>query len=487
MKLIKDLLYGVSIVSVSGNTSELVSGIAYDSRKVSESYLFVAIKGLQSDGHDFIDKAIASGATAVVCQHMPSLVAEGVNYIVVSDTQAALAILASNWYDQPSKSISLVGVTGTNGKTTVSSLLHQLFSRAGYPCGLISTIKILVGTDAHPTTHTTPDPLVINSYLQQMVLAGMSYCFMEVSSHGIAQKRIQGLQFKGAIFTNLSQDHLDYHKTFAGYRDTKKLLFDGLSKQAFAITNSDDKNGLFMLQNSAAKKYSYGLKSLADFKAQILENQFSGQLLKINQQELWTSLLGEFNAYNLLAIYATATLLGLEDLEVLEHLSALENVAGRFQYVVSKEGITAIVDYAHTPDALANILDTIERIRTKNERLITVVGCGGDRDQGKRPLMGGIAAEKSDTIIFTSDNPRSENPSVIIEQMEAGVSASDIKKILVIENRKQAIKTACQLAGPKDIILIAGKGHEDFQEINGVRTFFSDFEIVKEHLTLLQE
>ena len=487
MKLIKDLLYGVSIVSVSGNTSELVSGIAYDSRKVTESYLFVAIKGLQSDGHDFIDKAIASGATAVVCQHMPSLAVEGVNYIVVSDTQAALAILASNWYDQPSKSISLVGVTGTNGKTTVSSLLHQLFSRAGYPCGLISTIKILVGTDAHPTSHTTPDPLVINSYLQQMVLAGMSYCFMEVSSHGIAQKRIQGLQFKGAIFTNLSQDHLDYHKTFAGYRDTKKLLFDGLSKQAFAITNSDDKNGLFMLQNSAAKKYSYGLKSLADFKAQILENQFSGQLLKINQQELWTSLLGEFNAYNLLAIYATATLLGLEDLEVLEHLSALENVAGRFQYVVSKEGITAIVDYAHTPDALANILDTIERIRTKNERLITVVGCGGDRDQGKRSLMGGIAAEKSDTIIFTSDNPRSENPSVIIEQMETGVSASDIKKILVIENRKQAIKTACQLAGPKDIILIAGKGHEDFQEINGVRTPFSDFEIVKEHLTLLQE
>mgnify|MGYP000498283601 CR=1 FL=1 len=487
MKLIKDLLYGVSIVSVSGNTSELVSGIAYDSRKVTDAYLFVAIKGLQSDGHDFIDKAIASGATAVVCQYMPSLTTEGVNYIVVSDTQAALAILASNWYDQPSKSISLVGVTGTNGKTTVSSLLHQLFSRAGYPCGLISTIKILVGTDAHPTTHTTPDPLVINSYLQQMVLAGMSYCFMEVSSHGIAQKRIQGLQFKGAIFTNLSQDHLDYHKTFAGYRDTKKLLFDGLSKQAFAITNSDDKNGLFMLQNSAAKKYSYGLKSLADFKAQILENQFSGQLIKINQQELWTSLLGEFNAYNLLAIYAAATLLGLEDLEVLEHLSALENVAGRFQYVVSKEGITAIVDYAHTPDALANILDTIERIRTKNERLITVVGCGGDRDQGKRPLMGGIAAEKSDTIIFTSDNPRSENPSVIIEQMEAGVSASDIKKILVIENRKQAIKTACQLAGPKDIILIAGKGHEDFQEINGVRTPFSDFEIVKEHLTLLQE
>lgn len=487
MKAIKDLLFGVSIDAVSGRTSEQVSGIVHDSRKVIASSLFVAVKGLQTDGHDYIDIAISAGAKAIVCEHMPSPTVAGVVYIAVADAQEALAILASNWYDQPSKQLSLIGVTGTNGKTTVSSLLHQLFTRAGYPCGLISTIKILVGDAAFPTTHTTPDPLVINHYLQEMVVAGMSYCFMEVSSHGIAQKRIEGLEFKGAIFTNLSQDHLDYHKTFAGYRDTKKRLFDSLSKKAFTLTNSDDKNGLFMLQNTAAKKYSYGLKGLADFKAQILENQFSGQLLKIGSQEVWTSLLGTFNAYNLLAIYATATLLGLEELEVLEHISALENVAGRFQYTVSKEEITAIVDYAHTPDALANILGTINSIRTKNERLITVVGCGGDRDITKRPLMGGIAAEKSDKVIFTSDNPRSENPTDIIAQMEAGVSAVDTKKILCIENRKQAIKTACQLASPKDIILIAGKGHENYQEINGVRSPFNDFEIVKEHLTLLEE
>jgi UDP-N-acetylmuramoyl-L-alanyl-D-glutamate--2,6-diaminopimelate ligase len=325
----------------------------------------------------------------------------------------------------------------------------------------------------------------INAYLQEMVSEGLSHCFMEVSSHGIAQMRIKGLTFEGAIFTNLSQDHLDYHKTFANYRDTKKLLFDGLSPTAFALVNSDDKNGLFMLQNTKAKKMSYGLKGVADFKAQILENQFSGQLLKIDQQEVWTTLLGQFNAYNILAIYATATLLGLNTLEVLQHISTLENVAGRFQYFISKNQITAIVDYAHTPDALDNILETIGQIRTKNEKLITVVGCGGDRDQGKRPLMGAIAAEKSDTVILTSDNPRSETPIAIIEQMEAGVSPVDIKKVLVVENRKQAIKTACMMATPKDIILIAGKGHEKYQDIKGVKTPFDDYEIVKNHLDLL--
>lgn len=487
MKAIKDLIYGVSIASVSGSTSVEVSGIAYDSRALTKSSLFVAIKGLQVDGHDYIDTAIKKGAIAVVCEHMPLVLIEGVSYVKVSDTQAALAILAANWYDQPSKSLSLIGVTGTNGKTTVSSLLHQLFSRAGYPCGLISTIKILVGNETYPTSHTTPDPLVINKFLQQMVTAGMQYCFMEVSSHGIAQMRIQGLEFAGAVFTNLSQDHLDYHKTFASYRDTKKKLFDCLSKKAFALANADDKNGLYMLQNSPAKPLTYALKGLADYKAFLLESQFSGQLLKIDQQEVWTSLLGTFNAYNILAIYATAIQLGLPKLEVLQHISALENVAGRFQYTVSKEQITAIVDYAHTPDALSNILDTIAAIRTKNEKLITVVGCGGDRDAAKRPIMGGIAAAKSDTVIFTSDNPRSENPASIIEAMEAGVSAVDIKKVLVIENRKQAIKTACQLAAPKDIILIAGKGHENYQETNGHKTVFNDFEIVKEHLTLLEE
>ena len=485
MKAIKDLLYGVSLVAVSGNTSSAVSGLVSDSRKIIKNSLFIAIKGLNSDGHDYIESVLEQGATAIVCETLPPLQRPGICYVQVSNGQEALAIMAAHWYDNPSKSLALIGVTGTNGKTTVSSLLHQLFTRAGFPSGLISTIKILVGETVFPTTHTTPDPLVINAHLQKMVQAGMQYCFMEVSSHGIAQMRIQGLVFEGAIFTNLSQDHLDYHKTFAAYRDTKKILFDSLSKGAFALTNADDKNGLYMLQNSPARKHTYGLKGIADFKAMVLESQFSGQLLKINQQEVWSSLLGQFNAYNLLAIYATATLLGLPELEILQHLSALENVAGRFQYLVSKEQITAIVDYAHTPDALANVLDTIGSIRTKNEKLITVVGCGGDRDAAKRPLMGAIAAEKSEVLILTTDNPRFENPADIIAAMEAGVSAVDIKKVLVIENRGQAIKTACQLAGPKDIILIAGKGHENYQEIQGLRTPFDDFEVVKAHLTLL--
>ena len=487
MKELKDLLYGVSISAVNGSTIKAIDGLCFDSRESTKKSLFVAVKGLSVDGHTYIDIAINKGAVGVVCEELPASLTSGVTYVQVANSQEALAVMAANWYDHPSKSLSLIGVTGTNGKTTVSSLLHQLFTKAGYPCGLISTIKILVGETAYPTAHTTPDPLTINAYLHEMVQAGMSYCFMEVSSHGIAQMRTKGLVFQGAIFTNLSQDHLDYHKTFAAYRDTKKKLFDGLSKDAFALVNADDKNGMVMLQNTKAKKVTYGLKGMADFKAQVLENQFSGQLLKIDQKEVLTSLLGVFNAYNLLAIYAAASLLGLPELEVLKHISALENVVGRFQYLVSKDQITAIVDYAHTPDALENILDTISGIRTKNEKLITVVGCGGDRDKGKRPLMGRIAAEKSDLLILTSDNPRSEQAAIIIEEMEAGVSAVDIKKVLVIENRKQAIKTACQLAGPKDIILIAGKGHEHYQEVNGVRSPFNDFEIVKEHLTLLEE
>ena len=487
MKVLKDILYGVSIDQLQGSTLKTLSGLFFDSRKVVANSLFVATKGVQVDGHDYIEKAIELGAYVVVCETLPLQIDPAVSYVLVPNSQEALGIMSANWFDHPSKKIALIGVTGTNGKTTVTSLLHALFSKAGYPSGLISTIKILVGNTAYETSHTTPDVWTVNAYLNEMVSQGLSYCFMEVSSHGIAQMRIKGLTFKGAIFTNLTQDHLDYHKTFANYRDTKKQLFDGLNAHAFALVNADDKNGMYMLQNTMAKKMSYGLKAVADFKAQLLENQFSGQLLKINQQEVWTTLVGTFNAYNVLAIYATASLLGLPEIEVLQHISSLENVAGRFQYFISKNQITAIVDYAHTPDALENILDTIGQIRTRNEKLITVVGCGGDRDKGKRPQMGRVGAAKSDTLILTSDNPRSEDPLEIIAQMEAGVSAVDVKKVLVVAHRKQAIKTACMMAGPKDIILIAGKGHEKHQEIMGVKSPFDDYEIVKNHLALLEE
>ncbi len=405
----------------------------------------------------------------------------------VLDANQALAIMASNFYDNPSKNLKLVGVTGTNGKTTVSSLLYQLFKKAGYKVGLLSTIRIMVDNKEFPTSHTTPDAMTINQYLSLMNEAGVEFCFMEVSSHGIHQKRTEGLVFEGAIFTNLSHDHLDYHKTFAEYRDTKKKLFDDLPKRAFALTNIDDKNGLVMLQNTAAKKYTYALKSYADYRAQILENQFNGQLLKIDDNELWTRLIGHFNAYNILAIYATADLLGLEKLETLRLLSELENVDGRFQYFISKERITAIVDYAHTPDALKNVLETINTLRTGNENVITVVGCGGDRDRSKRPVMGHIASAMSSKAIFTSDNPRSEPPLIIIEEMEAGVEPQNFRKVLSIENRNQAIKTACQLAVPNDIILVAGKGHETYQETNGERMDFDDFKIIKEVLTSLNK
>jgi UDP-N-acetylmuramoyl-L-alanyl-D-glutamate--2,6-diaminopimelate ligase len=412
---------------------------------------------------------------------------DDVTYVQVENGNQALALMASNYYDTPSKNLKLVGVTGTNGKTTVSSLLYQLFKKAGYKVGLLSTIKIMVDDAEYPTKHTTPDALAINKHLRLMNDVGVEFCFMEVSSHGIHQKRTEGLVFEGAIFTNLSHDHLDYHKTFAEYRDTKKILFDQLSKKAFVLTNIDDKNGLVMLQNTKARKYTYALKNYADYRAQVLENQFDGQLLKINDNELWIKLIGQFNAYNMLAIYATAELLGLEKIETLRLLSELDNVDGRFQYYISKNKITAIVDYAHTPDALKNVLETINTLRTGNENVITVVGCGGDRDRSKRPVMGNIASEMSNKIIFTSDNPRTESPTEIIAEMEAGVEPQHVKKILSIENRKQAIKTACQLAANNDIILVAGKGHETYQETNGVRIDFDDFKIVKELLNSLDK
>tara|TARA_B100001750_G_scaffold214976_1_gene198561 strand:- start:68819 stop:70282 length:1464 start_codon:yes stop_codon:yes gene_type:complete len=487
LKLLKDILYGAGLTAVNGSTDILVNEIQFDSRKVAMDDVFVAIKGTITDGHLYIQKAVDLGAKAIVCEKLPELLVNGVTYVEVADGNTALAVMASNFYGNPSKNLKLVGVTGTNGKTTISSLLYQLFKKAGYKVGLLSTIKIMVDDEVFSTTHTTPDALVINKHLALMNDAGVEFCFMEVSSHGIHQKRTKGLVFEGAIFTNLSHDHLDYHKTFAEYRDTKKILFDELPKKAFALSNIDDKNGSVMLQNTKARKLTYALKSFADYRGQVLEAQFTGQLLKINEYEFWTKLIGHFNAYNMLAIYATADLLGLETLETLRLLSELNNVDGRFQYYISANKITAIVDYAHTPDALKNVLETIGALRTGNERVITVVGCGGDRDSSKRPVMGHIASEMSNQAIFTSDNPRSESPGAIIRDMEAGVEPQNVKKILSIENREQAIKAACQMADSEDIILIAGKGHETYQETNGKRIDFDDFKIVKQQLANLNK
>ncbi|MDZ4330299.1 MAG: UDP-N-acetylmuramoyl-L-alanyl-D-glutamate--2,6-diaminopimelate ligase, partial [Flavobacterium sp.] len=452
---------------------------------IESNDIFVAIRGSISDGHDFIEKAIEQGAVAVICDTFPVNIAKGITYVQVKDTNSALAFMAANYFGDPSQNLKLVGITGTNGKTTIASLLYQLFKKAGFKVGLLSTVKILFDDVEYKATHTTPDSITINHYLKEMVENGIEYCFMEVSSHGIHQKRTEALHFVGGIFTNLSHDHLDYHPTFAEYRDVKKSFFDNLPKTAFALSNIDDKNGQVMLQNTAAKKLTYALKSYADYKAQILENQLSGLLLKINGNEVWVKLIGTFNAYNLLAIYGTAIELGMESLEVLRLLSDLESVSGRFQFIVSASNITAIVDYAHTPDALENVLKTINDIRTKNEQLITVVGCGGNRDKTKRPIMAGIASDLSDKAIFTSDNPRNEDPEAIIAEMELGVAPQNYKKMLTITDRKQAIKTACQLAQPNDIILIAGKGHETYQEINGIRHDFDDMKIVKEILDQL--
>lgn len=487
MKILKNILYRVAIESVIGLTDVAVKALQYDSRKVVQGAVFVAIKGITFDGHAFISKAIDKGATVVVCQVLPEKLIKEVTYIVVGNTSKALAMMASNYYENPSDNLKLVGVTGTNGKTTVATLLYELFKKAGYKVGLISTVKIMVGSQEYTTTHTTPDSLVLNSYLNQMSFEGVEFCFMEVSSHGIHQYRTEGLSFAGGVFTNLSHDHLDYHPSFSAYRDVKKSFFDQLPSTAFALVNGDDKNGAVMLQNSKARPYTYALKSYANFRTQILENQFRGLLLKINDNEVWVKLIGGFNAYNLTAIYATAELLGLKSDETLRIMSALDNVNGRFEYFKSASNITVIIDYAHTPDALKNILETINCIRTKNETLITVVGCGGDRDRSKRPKMAHIASALSTKVIFTSDNPRSEHPDDIIAEMEVGVEAQNFKKTMSITARKQAIKTACQLAQPNDIVLIAGKGHETYQEINGVKSEFNDYKITEEFLMQLNK
>lgn len=456
-----------------------INNIVFDSRKVEKGTVFVAQKGATVDGHLFINKAIELGAIAVICEDLLEDKKQGVTYVQVPCVNSALAIMAANFYNNPSKKIPLVGVTGTNGKTTITSLLYQLFKKAGYKVGLLSTVKIMVDEIEFKATHTTPDSLTINYYLDKMIEAGVDYCFMEVSSHGIHQKRTARLTFFGGVFTNLSHDHLDYHETFSAYRDVKKSFFDSLPKSAFALTNIDDKNGHFMLQNTKAKKKTYALTTIADYKAKVLEKQFSGSLLKINETEVWTKLIGQFNASNLVAIFAVAELLGIEKLEILTTISQLENVSGRFESIISEDGITAIVDYAHTPDALKNVLETINDIRKGSEKLIAVVGCGGDRDKAKRPKMAHIASQLSDQSILTSDNPRTENPQTIIDEMEMGITSENYKKTLSILDRRQAIKTACKFSERGDIILIAGKGHENYQEINGVRSHFNDLEEVK--------
>ena len=481
MKTIKDILYKVSVEGVLGTTSNTVSGIYFDSRDVKLDSLYVAQKGELLDGHDFISQAIDNGAKTIVCEEFPIVLVDGIVYVLVLNSSEALGTIASNFYDNPSEKMILVGVTGTNGKTTIATLLYELFLREGFMTGLLSTVKIAYGYKKFENYHTTPDAVTLNKYLHKMLDLGVSHCFMEVSSHGIDQNRIKGLVFSGGIFSNLTHDHLDYHQDFKTYRDVKKLFFDSLPKTAFALINLDDKNGKYMLQNSVAKKYTYAIKQHADFKAQTLECDFTGMLLKIQSFEVWTTLVGNFNAQNLLSVYAAADLLGLSSLSILKGISELKNVEGRFYVFQSENNITVVIDYAHTPDALFNVLSTINIIRTRNENLITVVGCGGNRDQEKRPMMGEKAVLLSDKVIFTSDNPRDEDPAIIIEDMIKGVPPEHYKKTIKVILREEAIIMAGQLAKPGDIVLIAGKGHEQYQEIKGKRNHFSDLEIAKNY------
>jgi len=480
LKKLKEILYKVSIEGISGSTAIDVGDISIDSRDVMKDDMYVAITGTQLDGHQFIGQAIASGAKSILCEKLPENLEAAVVYIQVKDTRSALGWVAANFYDNPSSQLELIGVTGTNGKTSIATLLFDLFTLDSTSVGLISTMTIQYGENRITATHTTPDPLTINKHLREMVDHGVEYCFMEVSSHGIDQKRITGLVFKGAVFTNLTHDHLDYHPSFKAYRDTKKILFDSLHETAFALINADDKNAKVMVQNCKAKIHTYALHHLAEFFAQVLESQFKGMLLKINQKEIWTQMLGEFNAYNILAVYAVSQLLGKDEWESLKSISQLKSVAGRFQTFETPNKVMVVVDYAHTPDALKNVLMTINKIRTQNESLITVVGCGGNRDQEKRPMMGFIAAQLSSKVLFTSDNPRDEDPDRIIKQMSEGVDPVDYKKTMSVSHRKEAIKVAYQLSQPGDVVLIAGKGHENYQEVKGQRLPFDDFEIAQE-------
>lgn len=484
MKQLKDILYKVSLTSTHGNMEVEVKDIVFDSRKVSSGSAFVAVRGTQVDGHDFISTAVEQGATTIVCEDLPTESFTGVTLVQTSDSAKALGIMASNFYGNPSEKIKVVAVTGTNGKTTTVTLLHQLFVAMGYSTGLLSTVENKINDQVIPATHTTPDAVSVQALLRQMVDAGCSHCFMEASSHAIVQERIAGLKLAGAVFTNITHDHLDYHGTFDEYIKAKKKLFDELPKDAFALVNADDKRGMVMVQNSKATYQTFALKSSADFKAKIISNTLEGLELDINGKLIWFRLIGAFNAYNLLGVLGVAVLLGEEEDEVLRALSAIRGAKGRFDRI-SIGGITAIVDYAHTPDALENVLKTINGVRAGNEQVTTVVGCGGNRDKTKRPTMAKIAVTESDKVILTSDNPRFEEPMDILRDMQAGIGPTEMRKTLTIEDRREAIKTAVMMSKKGDIILIAGKGHEDYQEIKGVKHHFDDAEVVTEFLTQL--
>lgn len=480
MPLLKEILYKAGIEEVIGNTNTSVNGICINSNEVRAQEMYVALRGTRVDGHSFINSAIEKGAVAILCEDMPETIQAGINYIRVKNTGIALAEVCANFYNHPSSHLKLVGITGTNGKTTTATLLYKMFMQLNFKCGLISTVENRINDTVIPATHTTPDPIQLNQLLSRMVLEGCEYCFMEVSSHAVVQHRVDALHYAGGVFTNITHDHLDYHKTFDAYIKAKKKFFDMLPDTAFALVNADDRNGTVMVQNTQATVKTYGLRSMADFRCKIIENNFNGLLLQIDNTEVLCKLIGSFNAYNLLAIYAVTVLLGIDKQHALTALSTLESVSGRFDYQISANKIIGIVDYAHTPDALKNVLSTINDIRTRNESVITIVGCGGNRDTAKRPVMAQIAAEQSDKVILTSDNPRNEDPQLIIEQMRAGVPAHLAARVMAITDRKEAIRVACNLAKSGDIILIAGKGHETYQEINGVKHPFDDKQILKE-------
>ncbi|MET0244119.1 MAG: UDP-N-acetylmuramoyl-L-alanyl-D-glutamate--2,6-diaminopimelate ligase [Flavitalea sp.] len=488
MAVLQDILYKVAIRAVAGNMAIEVNDLQIDSRKITPGSAFIAIKGATSDGHQFIDTAIEKGAVAVILEHMPAETKEGITYIHVQNSASAAGFMAHNFYGQPSEKLKLVGVTGTNGKTTIATLLFKLFSKLGYKCGLLSTVQNHIGDEVIVATHTTPDAISLNAMLKRMADAGCTHVFMETSSHALHQDRVAGLLYAGALFSNITHDHLDYHKTFDEYIRVKKSFFDNLPASAFAISNADDKRGAVMLQNTAATKYFYSLKTIAAFKGKIIENGLTGLHMTINEQEVHFLLIGEFNAYNLLAVYGAAVCLGEDKDEVLLALSSITGAEGRFEYIISpKENIIGIVDYAHTPDALINVLTTIQKLRKGHEQIITVVGCGGDRDKTKRPVMGEAACEYSNRVIFTSDNPRSEDPLEILKDMETGLNTAARRKFISIADRKEAIKTAISLANPEDIVLIAGKGHEKYQEIKGVKYPFDDKQILIELFSILEK
>lgn len=483
MKELKFILRGIPVTEVSGNLDVMISRISFDSRKIVEGCLFVAISGTQTDGNRFIRDAISSGARAIMCEQLPEQLEENITYILVGDSAFSLGVAAANFFENPSKQLRLVGVTGTNGKTTVATLLYQLFGELGYACGLLSTVENRVVDRIVEATHTTPDPVQLNDLLREMVDQGCDYCFMEVSSHAIVQQRIAGLVFAGGIFTNITHDHLDFHQTFDQYIKAKQTFFDGLDKFAFALYNQDDRNGAIMVQNSFAHKKSYALKSIADFKSKVLETHFEGTLLQFEGQEVWVNLIGEFNAYNLLAVYGAAVLLEQETVKILTALSSIKGAEGRFDVQISANGVIGIVDYAHTPDAVKNVLETIARLRKGDEQVITVLGCGGDRDKTKRPEMAAVAIRNSNKLIITSDNPRTEDPMAIIHDMQSGVPMASKKHVFSIADRREAIRAACHLAQTGDVVLVAGKGHEKYQEINGEKLPFDDKEILRQTFT----